>query len=304
MSPLSVSRLSLGSWRTFERIPREAGLAVMRKAREVGIDFLDDARYNDETGHAPLKTGYSEVIFGELLRASGWPRDEVTLANKLWWEFWPEQTAAQELDASLARMKLDHLDLVYAERPPPGLGVEQVVDEVTALVAAGKLRAWGVLNWPSDLITEAARIAAARSVAGPCAAQLPYNIVIREVVEDPAMEQALDFASAGVVASYTLYGGALSGKYSDPAAGGRLTDHIDDPDYSAPLAVGRRLAALAGDLDVRPATLAIAFTLRNPRVATALFGATTPRQIDENVVALDFVKRLDATTLDLLRRIK
>ena len=73
---LEVSRLSLGSWRTFERISSDAGLAVMRAAREAGINFLDDARYNDETGEAPIPTGYSEVLFGELFRAAGWPRDE------------------------------------------------------------------------------------------------------------------------------------------------------------------------------------------------------------------------------------
>jgi aryl-alcohol dehydrogenase-like predicted oxidoreductase len=117
-SELTVSRIALGSWRTFERMPREDGVAVMHAAREAGIDFLDDARYDDETGTAPIPTGYSEVVFGELFRASGWRRDEVVVANKLWWEFWPEQDAAGELDASLQRMGLDHLDLAYSEKPP------------------------------------------------------------------------------------------------------------------------------------------------------------------------------------------
>jgi aryl-alcohol dehydrogenase-like predicted oxidoreductase len=82
-SGLEVSALSLGSWRTFERIPRADGLAVMTAAREAGITFLDDARYDDETGKAPIPTGYSEVVFGELFRAAGWRRDEVVVANKL-----------------------------------------------------------------------------------------------------------------------------------------------------------------------------------------------------------------------------
>src|SRR5712691_11698679 len=141
-SGIEVSELSLGSWRTYERIPREMGIAVMRRARELGINFLDDARYDDETGTAPMKTGYSEVVFGELFRASGWKRDEVVLANKLWWEFWPEQSAAAELDASLQCMGIDHIDLVYAEMPPAGLSVEQIVHELGALMGAGKLRAW------------------------------------------------------------------------------------------------------------------------------------------------------------------
>ena len=120
-SGIGVSVLSLGSWRTYERIERERGLAVMRAAREVGIDFLDDARYDDETGRAPAATGYSEIVFGELFRAAGWRRDEVVVANKLWFEFWPEQSAEQELDESLRRMGFDYVDLIYACWPPPGL---------------------------------------------------------------------------------------------------------------------------------------------------------------------------------------
>ncbi|MFP4512457.1 MAG: aldo/keto reductase [Acidimicrobiales bacterium] len=100
-SGLEVSLFSLGSWRSFERIPREHALAVMRAARDVGITFLDDARYDDEVGTAPIPTGYSEMVFGELFRATGWRRDEVVVANKLWWEFWPDQDAVGELDASL-----------------------------------------------------------------------------------------------------------------------------------------------------------------------------------------------------------
>src|SRR5512146_1422665 len=136
-SDLQVSRLALGSWRTYERISRDQGVRVMRAAREAGINFLDDARYNDETGTAPIPTGYSEVVFGELFRASGWRRDEVVVANKLWWEFWPRESAAQELEGSLRRMGFDHLDLAYAEVPPPGLEVEEVVESVGALVQAG-----------------------------------------------------------------------------------------------------------------------------------------------------------------------
>jgi aryl-alcohol dehydrogenase-like predicted oxidoreductase len=107
-------------------MPREQGVAVMRAAREAGIDFLDDARYDDDTGTAPIPTGYSEVVFGELFRASGWGREEVVVANKLWWEFWPEQERAGELDASLQRMGLEHLDLAYfreaARGPERGRG--------------------------------------------------------------------------------------------------------------------------------------------------------------------------------------
>src|SRR5215831_6294729 len=96
-SGMDVSALSLGSWRTFERLPPETGAAILRAARDEGITFFDDARYNDETSQSPVPTGYSEVLFGELFRGAGLRRDETVVANKLWWELWPGQSAAAEL---------------------------------------------------------------------------------------------------------------------------------------------------------------------------------------------------------------
>jgi aryl-alcohol dehydrogenase-like predicted oxidoreductase len=182
-SELEVSRLSLGSWRTFERISREDGLAVMRAAREHGFNFLDDARYDDETGTAPIPTGYSEVLFGELFRAAGWDRAETVVANKLWWEFWPEQSADAELTASLDRMGLEHVDLIYANPPPELLPVPDMVAAVGGLVRSGKARAWGIVNWQAGPFMEAIRAAEEQGVPAPCAAQLPYSLVRRDWVE-------------------------------------------------------------------------------------------------------------------------
>ena len=286
-SDLRVSRLALGSWRTFERMPREQGVAVMTAAREAGIDFLDDARYDDETGTAPIPTGHSEVVFGELFRASGWKRDEVVVANKLWWEFWPEQDAAGELDASLRRMRFDHIDLAYSEKPPEGLGVDEVVEQVGSLIASGKLRAWGLLNWPAGLLAEAARSAETLGVAMPAAVQLPYSLVRRSPVEDPETIDALEQSGASIVASATLAGGALTGKYLDENATGRIAAERSDPRHATALAAAQELVSLGAQLEVPAAALAIAFALKHPNVASVLVGATTPEQIKENVRALD-----------------
>src|SRR3954452_17437765 len=229
-SGLSVSRLSLGSWRTYERISRDDGLAVMHAARDAGITFLDDARYNDETGSAPIPTGWSEVVFGELFRAAGWTRDETIVSNKLWWEFWPEQTPAQEIDASLQRMAFDHVDLIYTDKPPPDLPLDEFVTAVTDLVAAGKARAWGTLNWPAALVRETAAVTDRLGAPAMAANQLPYSLALRTVVEDSEMVLAMRRADASVVASYALAGGILSGKYAvDPATTGRSTGALDDP---------------------------------------------------------------------------
>jgi L-glyceraldehyde 3-phosphate reductase len=302
-SGISVSSLSLGSWRTFERVPRDVGLAVMAKARESGINFLDDARYNDETGAAPLKSGYSEVVFGELFRAAGWKRDEVVLANKLWWEFWPEEEAAAELEGSLGRMGMDHLDLVYAERPPEGLGLDEVVRQVGGLIKAGKVRAWGILNWPADQVAAVGGIAASEGVPKPVAAQLAYSVAMRSPVEDAEMVAALLSCEASVVASFSLLGGVLSGKYLDIGTVGRWTGQLEDPRLSAGHDTAVALRELAARSGTTAAALAIAFPLLNPNVASVLFGATSPEQVAANAAALELLDRLDETTLEQLRGI-
>src|SRR5687768_15295923 len=96
-SGVAVSAFSLGSWLTYEFMDERDALAVIGAGIAAGITFLDDARYNDRTGTAPLKTGYSEVIFGRLLRKGGWNRADLFIANKLWHEFYPEQSPAAEL---------------------------------------------------------------------------------------------------------------------------------------------------------------------------------------------------------------
>jgi aryl-alcohol dehydrogenase-like predicted oxidoreductase len=291
-SGLEVSRLALGSWRTFERLSEDEGLAVMVAARAAGIRFLDDARYDDETGTAPIPTGWSEVLFGRLFRRAGWRRDEVVVTNKLWWEFWPEQSAEAELDGSLERMGFDHIDLIYANPPEHGLPLDELVGSVTDLITAGTARAWAIVNWPADLLAEAAAICTRTGAPMPCAAQLPYSVVQRAPVETPAMQAALAACGAPVVASYVMAGGVLTGKYDGDPAAGRAAGTLDDPRVVRARQGAGAVVALAGRLGVSPATAAVAFALLEPSVASVLFGATRPAQVAENAAALELVARL------------
>ncbi len=302
-SGIEVSAMSLGSWRTFERLPTEVGAALLRTAREEGINFFDDARYNDETGRAPLPTGYSEVLFGGLFGGAGLVRDEVVVANKLWWEFWPEQSAAAELDGSLQRMGFDYIDLIYANPPPDGLAVPELVKAVGELVSSGKARAWGLVNWPADLSAQAIVAAASAGVAAPCAFQLPYSLVRRAWVEDPAMHEAVTTAGGGVVASFCLEGGVLSGKYAAGRVAGRAAMTLDDPQVTPALAAAQELIGLAGRLGTTAAALALAFPLTNPDVASVLFGATSPEQLRANAAAATLLDRLSEDDKSTLQRI-
>ena len=291
-SGIQVSRLALGSWRTYERIGRDQGIRVMQAAREAGISFLDDARYNDETGRAPLPTGYSEVVFGELFRAAGWRREDTVVSNKLWWEFWPGETPAQELAGSLGRMGLDYIDLIYAEVPPDGVGLEDAVGMITGLIGAGMARAWGTLNWTPQQMERAWQIAGREGVPGPAATQPPYSLVRREMVEDPGMGHLVAARNVAIVASYTMAGGVLTGKYDQDPQAGRAAGMLGQARVAPAVAAGRELAALARDIGRDPAQLAMAFALLNPSVATVLFGATRPEQVRANVGALAVSEQL------------
>ncbi len=302
-SGIEVSALSLGSWRTYERLPADTGVAILRAARDAGISFFDDARYNDETGQAPLATGYSEVVFGNLFRAAGLRRHEVVVANKLWWEFWPEQGAGAELDASLQRMGFDYVDLIYASEPPRNMSVTDLVGAVGGLIAAGKARAWGILNWPASTISQATGAAAGLSVPPPCAAQLPYSLVRRSPAQDAEMTRALGEAGASVVASFCLEGGVLSGKYRQPGTAGRAAATLDQPRAGPAIAAAAELALLADRLAASPAALALAFALASPAVASVLFGATSAAQVRSNCEAVSLLGRLSLADLDDLRRV-
>jgi L-glyceraldehyde 3-phosphate reductase len=300
---IQVSEFSLGSWRTYDRLPVQTGVAIMRAARDEGINFFDDARYDDETGTAPMRTGYSEVLFGELFRGAGMRRDEAVVTNKLWWEFWPQQSAAAELDASLDRMGFDYIDVIYANAPPEGMSAADLVAELGGLVASGKARAWGLVNWPADLAGLAVAAAPALGVTSPCAIQLPYSLVDRSWLEDAAMTRVFEASGAAGIASFSLAGGVLSGKYLSGAATGRAAGALEDARVAPAVAAAGELAALAGRLDTTPAALALAFPLTNPIVTSVLFGATSAEQVRANCAAIGLLERLGPGDLAELQRI-
>jgi len=299
-SDIQVSRLALGSWRTYDRISREQGIRVMQAARDAGINFLDDARYNDETGHAPIPTGYSEVEFGELFRGAGWRRDDTIVSNKLWWEFWPDESPAQELAGSLTRMRFDYVDLIYSEVPPDGVGLEDAIGMITGLIRAGVARAWGTLNWTPEQMERAWEIADRESVPGPVATQPPYSLVRREIVEDPAMRRLAAAGNVAIVASYTLAGGVLTGKYDQDPDAGHRAGTLGQPHAAPAVEAGRELAALARDIGRDPAHLAMAYALLNPAVTTVLFGATRPEQVTASLGALEVADHLTHEDRDRL----
>lgn len=292
-SGLEVSALCLGSWLTFEAIPRDDALAVMKAALDAGVTFFDDARYDDHTGTAPMRTGWSEVLFGELFRKTAHPRDQIVMANKLWFEFFPDQGIEAELNGSLERIGTDWIDIVYCATPPEELPLPELVAGLDAVVAKGKLRAWGGLNWSPELLVEAHRFAKGEGLTPPTAVQLPHNIIDRGFVEAPAARKALKATGVAVVASHCLAGGLLTGKYNRPGASGRHgPSRIEKLRERGVLDQIEGWIALAAEHDATVAQLCLAFSLSRPAVASACFGAKSTDQLAEDLATLAVADRL------------
>jgi len=303
-SGIEVSAFSSGSWLTYEYMEEKDALAVISRGLEAGINFLDDARYNDRTGTAPLKTGYSEVVFGRLLRQGGWHRADLVIANKLWYEFYPEESPEAELDGSLSRLQLDYLDLLYCTPPPASLPMVELVKQMDDLVKTGKIRVWGVVNWPVEKMEEAYKVATTAGMRVPCAAQLRYSLLDISPVEDEQTQKICRSAGIGIVASYSLYGGLLSGKYnqSEAAIKGRFGEkEVESMRQKGLLEKVNRVISLAQELGCTPAQLALAYCLQNKQVSSLLFGATKVSQIEENIQTLELLPRINQEVMTKLR---
>ncbi len=304
-SGIRVSALSLGSWLTYESMPEDEARAVIHAGLAAGINFLDDARYNDRSGTAPMKTGYSEVLFGRLLRQIGVRREELVIGNKLWFEFYPNESIEAELDGSLSRLQMDYLDIEYCEKPPDSLSMLELVSALDRVIATGKLRAWGVLNWSAEKIEEAVHVAQTHGLRPPTAAQLAYSVLTKSPVEDEGMRHICRAAGIGIVSSYSLCGGLLSGKYRSPdgAAAGRLGTNLSDARLQPLLPKIDPFVHLAEEVGCLPSQLAIAYCLKNPDVSSVLFGSRRVTQLEENIGALAVVPRLTDDVMTALRQL-
>ena len=305
-SGLEVSAFALGSWMTYEFMDQGDALNVFKSGLDQGINFLDDARYDDRTGHAPLKSGYSEVIFGQLLRRSGANRSDLIIGNKLWLEFYPGQSLEEEIDGSLQRMKMDYLDLAYCATPPASVPLADLLRRLDALVKSGKLRYWGVLNWSTEQLSQAYDLATREGLSAPVASQPAYSLLAKSPVEDPHTASVYREGGIGIVASFTLYGGLLSGKYNRDA--GALNNRFKPEDIEKMREKGLlekvdRVIEIAQSIGCTPAQLAMAYVLKNPQVASVLFGAKRPGQIEDNLKALEVATRLDDEVMAKLREL-
>jgi aryl-alcohol dehydrogenase-like predicted oxidoreductase len=185
-SGLKVSELSFGSWVTYgNQMGTDVAAECMAAARDAGVNFFDNAEV--------YAKGESETIMGEVLRRSGWPRSSYIVSTKFFWGLrdGPNEKNTlnrkylrQAIDGSLARLKLDYVDLVFCHRADPGTPIEETVQAMHDMIAAGKALYWGTSEWSAAEIMAAWHIADKHHLAKPVMEQPQYNLLHRDRVEN------------------------------------------------------------------------------------------------------------------------
>ncbi|QKV78784.1 aldo/keto reductase [Amycolatopsis sp. Hca4] len=289
-SGLRVSRIALGTMNfgtggfhaAYGRTEAEVR-PIFRAYLDAGGNFVDTADF--------YTAGESETILGKLIAEAG-VRDRVVLTTKFTNSVDPADPNAggngrkhmiRALDASLRRLGTDHVDVFLLHTWDRITPVEEVVRTFDDLVRAGKIRYPGLSDVPSWYAARAQTLAEAHALAPMVNLQLPYSLVQREIeTEHVPMGQTLGL---GVTAWSPLAGGFLTGKYRDGGAG-RLSDAPTWTERDRQLL--EPLGAVADQLGVTMAQVAINWVATQPGVAAAIVGASSADQLGTSMAALDF----------------
>jgi aryl-alcohol dehydrogenase-like predicted oxidoreductase len=286
-SGIEVSEIALGSWLTYSGgIERDQTEACTRAAFDAGITFFDTANVYGR--------GAAEEAWGEIL--SGYPRDSYVLATKL---FSPMAeghagglSAAEvqtQIDASLARLQTDHVDLYQCHRYDTNTPIEETMEALTEVVRSGKARAIGFSEWTPEQIRAGLEVADTTKFVS---SQPQYHMLWRGP-EDEVFPLCAENGISQIVWS-PIAQGVLAGKYepgqpppedsraASEEMGFSVKRFLRDDDL---LAAVQRLRPIADEAGLTMAQLAIAWTLRRPELAAAIVGASRPQQVHDNAAA-------------------
>lgn len=299
-SGLDLPLVSLGLWQNFgDGDPLENQRAIVLRAVERGITHLDLA---NNYGPPP---GAAEANLGRLLRTDlRGLRDQLVLTTKAGYRQWPgpygefgsRKYLLASLDQSLDRLGVDQVDIFYSHRYDPTTPLTETLGALSTAVSSGRALYAGISSYSARRTVEA--LAVARDIGLTLTVHQPSYSMLNRWIEEPDAHaegaSLLDVAGAaglGVVAFSPLAQGMLTGKYlhgvpdgSRAARGGSLRSEYLSAETLEHL---RALAAIAESRGQSLAQLALAWTLRDPRITSVLLGASSVRQLDENLAALD-----------------
>ena len=300
---LQLPAISLGLWHNFgDDKPLETQRAILRRAFDLGVTHFDLAN-----NYGP-PYGSSETNFGRHMREDFKPfRDELVISSKAGWDMWPgpygfggsRKYLLASLDQSLRRMGLDHVDIFYSHRFDPDTPVEETMMALDAAVRQGKALYVGISSYSAERTTEA--IGILRDLGTPLLIHQPNYSMFNRWVE-PDLLDVLGEHGVGCIGFSPLAQGLLTDRYLDgiPEDSRAAQDKSIDRGQlnERNLARIRALNEIAGERGQSLAQMAIAWVLRDPRVTSALIGASSVKQLEDSLGAL---RRLDFSDEELAR---
>lgn len=298
-SGIQLPAVSLGFWHNFgDDKPIERQRAIMRTAFDLGITHFDLANnYGPPFGSAEINAGrILREDFADL-------RDELIISSKAGWDMWPgpygdlgsRKYLLASLDQSLERLGLDYVDIFYHHRPDPDTPLEESMGALHSAVQQGKALYVGISSYSPSRTLEAARILA--EMGTPLLIHQPSYSMLNRWIESGLLE-ALEEVGAGAITFSPLAQGMLTDRYVEGVpAGSRATEgkslfaaHLSDENMDRI----RGLARIAASRGQSLAQMAVAWTLRDPRVTSTLLGASSAEQLRETAAAVQNLNFSDA----------
>ena len=291
-SGLRLPALSLGLWQNFggDR-PLETSRAIVRRAFDLGVTHFDLAN-----NYGP-PYGSAEATFGRLLAQDLRPyRDELVISTKAGYDMWPgpygewgsRKYLLASLDQSLGRLGLDYVDVFYSHRPDPETPLEETMGALDSAVRAGKALYAGISSYSAEQTRRAAEIM--RGLGTPVLIHQPSYSVLNRWIE-PDLLDTLGAEGIGCICFSPLQQGLLTDRYLNGIPAGSRASRADSlsPDaVTDELVAGlQALNEIAARRGQSLAQLALAWTLRDPRMTSTLVGASSVAQLEANVAALD-----------------
>jgi voltage-dependent potassium channel beta subunit len=310
-SGLKLSALSLGAWVTYgEQVGEDAAYQCMKAAYEAGVNFFDNAE--------AYASGKAEVVMGNVIKRMGWKRSDLVVSTKIFWggdgpndRGLSFKHVLEGTNASLKRLQMDYVDLIFCHRPDKYTPIEETVWAMNQVIRQGKAFYWGTSEWSAVQIMEAHAVARREHLIPPTMEQPQYNMFHRERVEKE-YAHLYEEVGLGTTIWSPLASGFLTGKYNDGIPEGSRLDtegyewlrrRLESERGQRQIEQVKLLMPIADELGCSIAQLALAWCLKNPNVSTVITGASKPEQVKENMKALDVAAQLNAPLMERIEEI-
>jgi len=288
-SGLMVSAISLGAWLTYgsDAVEQDTAAQCLHTAIENGINFIDVAD--------AYAGGEAEKVVGKAIK--DFKRSDLVISTKAYWPMsdnindrsLSRKHITESVNKSLKRFDMDYVDIFFCHRYDDHTPVEETIRAIDDLIHQGKTLYWGTSMWNAANIHEGVSVAGVVNANRPIVEQPEYNMLDRTTVET-GLETALAAAGMSMVVWSPLAQGILTGKYNNGIPKNSRYETVEwfkGNVTEERLVKARGVEQLAKEMGTTSAALAVAWTLKNPLVASAITGASKPTQVQENLKALD-----------------